>query len=91
MHANELQPKLYKLAVKAARGGSEIALEMLVNLPERNGRFMGGWLFDYEFDELFKYDPVDSNRWKFRSAHRIDKPMSAEDKKEALKFQNGIY
>ena len=89
--ANEFQPKLYKLAIDAAKRGSSVALDILVKLPEKDGGFKGGWLFNYEFDELSKDDPVVSNRWKFRSAHRIDKPMSDEDKRGALKIENGIY
>lgn len=68
-------------------------MEILVKLPEKDGRFKGGWLFDYEFDEMSKNDPVVSNRWKFRSAHCIEKPVSAEEKRRVLKFliENDIY
>jgi hypothetical protein len=68
-------------------------LEILVKLPEKDGRFKGGWLFDYEFDEMLKNDLVVSNRWKFRSAHCIEKPGSAEEKRRTLKFliENDIY
>jgi hypothetical protein len=40
---------------------------MLVKLPDKDGKFKGGWLFDYEFDGMSKDDLVVSNRWKFRS------------------------
>ncbi len=90
INSNDLQPKLYKLAIKAAKKGSDIALEILVRLPGKNSRFKGGWLFDYEFDELAKNDPVESNRWKFRSAHCIDKPISIKAKRPLLKFEHGI-
>lgn len=68
-------------------------MEILVKLPEKNGRFKGGWLFDYEFDEMSKNDLVVSNRWKFRSAHCIKNPASAEKKRGVLKslIENNMY
>jgi len=91
INSNEFQPKLYQLAIEAAKRGSAIALEILVRLPEKRFRFNGGWLFDYEFDELARNDPVLSNRWKFRSAHRIDRPVSDKEKRRFLKLEFGIY
>jgi hypothetical protein len=66
---------------------------MLVKLPKKGGRFKGGWLFDYEFDEMSKDDLVVSNRWKFRSAHCIENPISAETRRGVLKLliENDIY
>jgi hypothetical protein len=66
---------------------------MLVKLPDKDGKFKGGWLFDYELDEMSKDDLVVSNRWKFRSAHCIENPVSAETKRGVLKFliENNIY
>jgi hypothetical protein len=34
--ANITKPELYSLAFKAAKSGSETAMEMLVRLPDRN-------------------------------------------------------
>jgi hypothetical protein len=72
--------------MKAARDGSKIAMEMLVSLPDMGASFKKGWLFDYEFDEHSKDNLVVSRRWKFRSAHKIDDPISVDDKRKCLEI-----
>jgi hypothetical protein len=70
--------------MELARNGSKIAMEMLVSLPDMDASFTKGWLFNYEFDKHSKGNLVVSRRWKFRSAHKIDDPISAEDKRKCL-------
>lgn len=43
----DIQPTLYDLAARAARDGSEAAVDMLVALPDHEASFKGGWLFEY--------------------------------------------
>jgi hypothetical protein len=59
---------------------------MLVILPDRNASFTGGWLFDYVREDALMSQPVLSNQWRLRSAHRIDAPLSAEEKKKQLEL-----
>ena len=79
------KPALYDLASSAARAGSEAAMEMLINLPDMNSS-PNGWLLDYEFEEAFKNEPILSKRWRFRSAHKIDAPVTAEGKRRRLEL-----
>jgi len=75
---------LYKLAIEAASNGSHVAMEMLIRLPGMDSTFNGGWLFDYEYESLLKSESIVSKRWRFRSAHNIDFPVSEQDKKNGL-------
>jgi hypothetical protein len=68
------------------RAGSEAAMEMLIALPDMNSSFSGGWMFDYQFEEALKSEPVISKRWRFRSAHKIDKPCSVEAKRARVEL-----
>lgn len=77
------QPELYDLAATAARQGSAAALEMLVKLPLMNAG-LGGWLFEYHFEEGMKENLVVSRRWTFGSAHEIAKPLAEEEKRQRL-------
>ena len=77
---------MYGLAVEAVRNGSEAAMEMLIALPDANSSFNGGWLFDYEFEEALKDSFVVSQRWRFRSAHKIDAPCTVERKRKRLEL-----
>lgn len=61
-------------------------MEMLVRLPGANAS-LGGWLFEYRFEDLLKNDPTVSRRWAFYSAHEIDLPLSVEEKKYRLSLQ----
>lgn len=83
--ANNLsQPYLYQLAVGAVRGGSKVALDMLVALPDMDSSFQGAWLFDYEFEESLKGHPVIGKRWRFRASYDINNPISVDEKREKL-------
>ncbi|GAP91890.2 hypothetical protein SAMD00023353_7500070 [Rosellinia necatrix] len=100
----DLYPALYNLAVKAARKGSEGALDMLVALPDRESSFKGGWLFEYFVtnprtykDEgilttdagfVWMQDPVQSRRWHYRSAHRVSEPEDANLRRQRI--QSGL-
>lgn len=55
------QPKLYRLAIQAAKNGSEAAMEMLIRLPKMNAVF-SGWLLKYEFAEELKDEFLLSRR-----------------------------
>jgi hypothetical protein len=72
--------------MRAARSGSKIAMEMLVSLPDMGASFNKGWLFDDEFEKHSKGNLVVSRRWKFRSAHKIDDPISVEDRRKCLEI-----
>jgi hypothetical protein len=76
------QPELYDLATAASYAGSDAAIDMLVALPDRHASFTSGWLFDYVREDTLMCQPVLSNQWRLRSAHRIDAPLSAEKKKK---------
>ncbi|PMD19642.1 hypothetical protein NA56DRAFT_705352 [Hyaloscypha hepaticicola] len=67
----EEHPKLYRLAIQAAKTGSEAAMEMLIRLPSMNAVF-SGWLLEYEFAEELKDEFLLSRRWVFRQAKKID-------------------
>jgi len=82
----EQYPDLYSLAMEAVRNGSEAAMEMLIALPDANSSFNGGLLFDYEFEEALKDSLVVSRRWRFRSAHKIDAPVTVEGKRKRLEL-----
>lgn len=77
------QPNLYRLAIQAAKNGSESAMEMLIRFPSMNAAF-AGWLLEYEFAEELKDEFLLSRRWVFRQAKKIDEPGSVEEKKEAV-------
>lgn len=49
-----------------------------------NSKLDGGWLFEYEYDTASEKDPIISRRWRFRSAHEIDAPMTAEQKRQRI-------
>ncbi|KAI0411115.1 hypothetical protein F5X98DRAFT_357922 [Xylaria grammica] len=86
----DLYPTLYDLANKAAQGGSEAALDMLVALPDRDAPFKKGWLFEYSTADLrscrepgysvsgagftWEHNPIHSRRWTYRSAHNVAAP-----------------
>ena len=72
--------------MEAVRNGSEAAMEMLIALPDANSSFNGGWLFDYEFEEALKDSFIVSQRWRFRTAHKIDAPLTVEGKREHLEL-----
>lgn len=61
-------------------------MEMLVNLPDMNSKSDGGWLFEYEFDPASKDDPIISRRWRFKSAHKIDAPVTVEQKQQRIQL-----
>ncbi|CZR51001.1 uncharacterized protein PAC_00876 [Phialocephala subalpina] len=77
-------PRLYELAMSAGSAGSEVALQMLVALPDKDSSFRGGWLFDYRFEPALKHHPILSKRWRFRGSYKIDKPVSAQEKRVKL-------
>ncbi|KAI0444304.1 hypothetical protein F4803DRAFT_512077 [Xylaria telfairii] len=98
----DVYPALYDLAMKAARDGSEAAVDMMVALPDREASCKGGWLFEYytrhpesckksgfsvSYEGLtWKQDPVQSRRWYYRSAHKIDSPEDAATKKKRIQL-----
>jgi hypothetical protein len=62
-------------------------MEMLVNLPDMNATFNGGWLFEYKRDSTIPQDSlIVAKRWKFHSAHKIDAPVSVEGKRQRLEL-----
>lgn len=61
-------------------------MEMLVNLPDMNATFDGGWLFEYARSPVLKDDSIIGKRWKFRSAHKIDAPVTVEGKRQRLEL-----
>ncbi|KAI1113412.1 hypothetical protein F5Y14DRAFT_452127 [Nemania sp. NC0429] len=100
----DLYPRLYELAAKAARDGSEAAIDMLVALPDQGASFKGGWLFEYspanpdlspQFPGYTKSDagrvwtqhPVQSRRWAYRSAHKVDDPEKAKARQKRMRRQ----
>jgi len=58
---------------------------MLINLPDMNSSTKG-WLLDYQFHEELKDEPIVARRWKFRSAHKIDAPISQEGKRKRVEM-----
>ncbi|KAJ2974735.1 hypothetical protein NUW58_g8562 [Xylaria curta] len=80
----DVYPELYRLATKAAREGSEAALDMLVALPDQDETCRAGWLFEYSKEKPTTYSDVSDagntwpkRQWVYRSAHRTIGP--AED------------
>lgn len=65
---------------------SEAAMEMLVRLPDMNAMLGGGWLFDYQPEPTLASHPIESMRWRFRSAHKIDSPVSTQGKRLRLQL-----
>ena len=61
-------------------------MEILIKLPDKNAACNGGWLFGYEFEPLVKGAASISRRWKFRSAHKIDAPVTVEGKRCRLEL-----
>jgi hypothetical protein len=43
-----------------------------------------GWLFEYEFEESLKDEPLLSRRWVFKEARKIEEPGTVVEKKEGL-------
>ncbi|KAF4625373.1 hypothetical protein G7Y89_g12795 [Cudoniella acicularis] len=82
----ELYPELYSLAVSAVRNGSEAAMELLISLPDMNSSFTGGWLFDYQNEPTLAHELVKSKRWRYRSAHKIDAPVTTEAKRNRVEL-----
>ncbi|KAI0473815.1 hypothetical protein GGR56DRAFT_649148 [Xylariaceae sp. FL0804] len=82
-----LYPVLYDLAMSAARDGSRAAMDMLVALPDMDEASGSGWLFEYAFEPEWKHHPIQSRRWTFRSAHRIDAPTDDARKRRRLERQ----
>ncbi|TVY81086.1 hypothetical protein LSUE1_G003165 [Lachnellula suecica] len=80
----EQYPELYYLAASAARKGSQAAMQMLTNLPDMKSSFEGGWLFDYQFEEALRTERILSRRWTFRSAHRINLPVTEKEKRQRV-------
>ena len=78
-----LQPEVYHLAIDAARRGSEAAVEMLMRLPQID-KPLTGWMFEYEFVEGLKEEPVISSRWTFKEARNIANPGTLDEKKQWL-------
>ncbi|ORY60016.1 uncharacterized protein BCR38DRAFT_476908 [Pseudomassariella vexata] len=76
--------ELYRLASEAACRGSEVAMDMLVALPDQHASCHGGWLFEYGFAEELKDHPVKSRRWTYRTARMIDVPVDPARKRERL-------
>jgi hypothetical protein len=84
------QPELYRLAIQAAKNGSEAAMEMLIRLPDMNAVF-SGWLLEYEFAEELKDELLLSRRWVFKQARKIDGPGTVEEKRESLERLIAAY
>lgn len=84
--ADDFRPVLYDLAVKAAKEGSTAAIDMLVRLPTFSGK-LGGWIFEYQPEELMQDYLIESRRWIFCCAHEVDKPISTEVKRYFLQLQ----
>jgi hypothetical protein len=84
------QPELYRLAIQAAKNGSEAAMEMLIRLPDMNAVF-SGWLLEYEFAEELKDEFLLSRRWVFTQARKIDGPGTVEEKREDLEQLIAAY
>ncbi|KAI1811102.1 hypothetical protein GGS20DRAFT_593487 [Poronia punctata] len=98
----ELYPRLYELAVVAVRNGSKAAMDLLIALPDQHASFKGGWLFEYntadpkkskyndyhETDDgtIWTNDPVQSRRWHFSSAHKVEVPVDAATKRARLEL-----
>jgi hypothetical protein len=84
------QPELYRLAIQAAKNGSEAAMEMLIRLPSMNVVF-SGWLLEYEFAEELKDELLLSRRWVFKQARKIDGPSTMEEKRKGLERLIAAY
>ena len=84
------QPKLYRLAIQAAKNGSESAMEMLIRLPSVNAAF-SGWLLEYEFAEELKDEFLLSRRWVFKQAKNIDDPGTVKEKREEVERLVAAY
>lgn len=83
-NSNGGQPELYRLAILAAKNGSDAAMEMLIRLPSMNAAF-SGWLLEYEFEELLKDQQLISRRWVFKQARKTEDPGTVEEKRETLR------
>ncbi|KAI0396034.1 hypothetical protein F5Y17DRAFT_456356 [Xylariaceae sp. FL0594] len=95
-----VRPRLYELAVGAVRDGSEAAMELLIALPDQHASFKGGWLFEYstadplkskidnyrETDDgvIWANNLVQSRRWHYHSAHKVEVPVDAATKRTRL-------
>ena len=58
-------------------------MEILMRLPSMSAEFKG-WLFEYEFEESLKNEPLLSRRWVFKEARKIEEPGTVVEKKEGL-------
>jgi hypothetical protein len=81
LFANDWQRGLYTLAKQAARNGSDYAFQLLVSLPDIDGSYQGGWLFEYEEDLAVGT--------KFCLAHNINAPLSEEAKRQQVMLMLG--
>lgn len=61
-------------------------MDLLTMLPDMNSDFKGGWLLDYTSEESLQEEPIIARRWRFRSAHKIDSPLSETDKRDGLEL-----
>lgn len=58
---------------------------MLVTLPDRNASCEGGWMFEYVFEQALSKQPVLGKIWRFKSAHNVEQPCAADEKKMRVK------
>ncbi|PVH85800.1 hypothetical protein DL98DRAFT_527307 [Cadophora sp. DSE1049] len=87
-------PSLYQSTIQAARAGSKAAFEILMRLPDVNGR-LKGWGFDYENNNwAFQHSGVSRvdgyNHREPVSTQNIDAPLSAKEKRLWLKIMLGL-
>jgi len=61
-------------------------MEMLTRIPDMNSTSDGGWLFEYQEEPLLKDEPVVSHRWRLRSSHKINAPVTVEGKRHRLEL-----
>ncbi|KAL3419144.1 hypothetical protein PVAG01_09366 [Phlyctema vagabunda] len=80
----EKYPELYKLAMNATRQGSEIALELLVRLPDRDATCSGGWLLKHENKSRWSSLDGCAEDHKLLSAHNIAAPHDPDIKRQEL-------
>ncbi|KAI1422229.1 hypothetical protein F5Y12DRAFT_645083 [Xylaria sp. FL1777] len=83
-------PRLYRLAIDAAKQGSVAALEMLVALPDKGALSLFGWVFEFGFKESRSSHPDLSQRWGFRASYHRLFPGTKEAKRARITKSYGL-